>query len=383
MTTRLRESRTVRQWGIPRGVIVLVGLAAAVVAAGGVRATAWMIGPIFLALMIVIAVSPVQGWMRRRGLPGWSATLVLILGTYAVLIVMVLVLVVSVAQLATELPQYADQAQQLVGTATSALSRLGVGEEQLQAIAGSLDWGRIAGWVGSLLSGLAGTIANLVFLLALLLFLGVEAATAGARLGAIGRDRPDAAAALAGFAVRTRKYLVVTTVFGLIVAVLDTAALMIIGVPLAFTWGLLSFITNYIPNVGFVIGLIPPAVLGLLEGGPSMMIAVIVLYSVLNFVVQSLIQPRFVGDSVGLSATVTFLAVIFWTWLIGPLGAILAIPMTLLAKALLVDIDPSARWADALLRSRPGNSGETDVDGTASGRPDGATEGADAASVPR
>jgi len=145
----------------------------------------------------------------------------------------------------------------------------------------------------------------------------------------------------------------------------------------------LSFITNYIPNVGFVIGLIPPAVLGLLEGGPSMMIAVIVLYSVLNFVVQSLIQPRFVGDSVGLSATVTFLALIFWTWLIGPLGAILAIPMTLLAKALLVDIDPSARWADALLRSRPGDPGETDVDGTASGRPDGATQGADAASVPR
>jgi hypothetical protein len=72
---------------------------------------------------------------------------------------------------------------------------------------------------------------------------------------------------------------------------------------------------------------------------------------VLNFVLQSLIQPRFVGDAVGLSATVTFLALVFWAWLLGPLGAVLAIPVTLLAKAILVDVDPSANWAETLLRS--------------------------------
>jgi hypothetical protein len=68
-------------------------------------------------------------------------------------------------------------------------------------------------------------------------------------------------------------------------------------------------------------------------------------------VVQSIIQPRFIGDAVGLSVTVTFVALVFWAWLLGPLGAILAIPLTLLSKALLVDIDPKARWADALLRA--------------------------------
>jgi predicted PurR-regulated permease PerM len=81
------------------------------------------------------------------------------------------------------------------------------------------------------------------------------------------------------------------------------------------------------------------------------MLIVIVVYCVLNFVVQSIIQPRFIGDAVGLSVTVTFVALVFWTWLIGPLGAILAIPLTLLSKALLVDVDPQARWADALLRA--------------------------------
>jgi len=96
---------------------------------------------------------------------------------------------------------------------------------------------------------------------------------------------------------------------------------------------------------------VPPAILALLAGGPQLMVIVIIVYCAINFVVQSIIQPRFIGDAVGLSVTVTFLALVFWAWLIGPLGAILAIPLTLLAKAVLVDVDPHAGWADALLRA--------------------------------
>ena len=106
-------------------------------------------------------------------------------------------------------------------------------------------------------------------------------------------------------------------------------------------WGVLSFITNYIPNVGFIIGLVPPALLGLLTGGVPDMLLVIGVYCLLNLVIQSMIQPYFVGDSVGLGVTTTFLALIFWAWLLGPLGALLAIPLTLLVKALLVDADPT------------------------------------------
>jgi predicted PurR-regulated permease PerM len=116
-------------------------------------------------------------------------------------------------------------------------------------------------------------------------------------------------------------------------------------------WGILSFLTNFIPNVGFIIGLVPPALLALLTGGVEQMLIVIAVYCVLNFVIQTVIQPRFVGDSVGLAMTTTFVALVFWAWLLGPIGALLAIPMTLLMKALLVDVDPTARWANALAGS--------------------------------
>ena len=114
-----------------------------------------------------------------------------------------------------------------------------------------------------------------------------------------GPRKPQVVEALADFARGTRRYLAVSTVFGLIVAVLDTIALALLGVPLPLLWGLLAFITNYIPNIGFVIGLIPPAILALLEGGPGLMLAVIAVYCVLNVVIQSVIQPKVVGDTVG------------------------------------------------------------------------------------
>ncbi|GAY10035.1 hypothetical protein TOK_4391 [Pseudonocardia sp. N23] len=331
--------------------MVLLGAAAVVVVIAGVHAVAWLIGPAFMALVVVIAVSPVQGWLIRRGWPAWATSLVVVVLVYAILFGLALGVIVSVARLAAELPQYATSADELVTSLSSWLLQLGVGPEQLQQVAGSLNLGRLAGILGVLLSSVAGLASNFVFLLSLLLFLSIEAGGARDRLASIAVDRPRITEALGSFARGTRQYLVVTTVFGFVVAVLDSVALALLGIPLAVTWGLLAFVTNYIPNVGFIIGVVPPALLALLSGGPSRMLIVIAVYGVLNFVVQSIIQPRFIGDAVGLSVTVTFVALVFWAWLLGPLGAILAIPLTLLAKAVLVDVDPKAAWADALLRA--------------------------------
>jgi predicted PurR-regulated permease PerM len=138
-------------------------------------------------------------------------------------------------------------------------------------------------------------------------------------------------------------------VFGLLTAIVDTVALLALGVPLAVLWGLLAFITNYIPYVGFFIGIVPPAVLALLEGGWPRLLLVVIIYLVVNFVLCSLVQPRYIGDAVGLSLTVVFLSLGFWAWMLVPLGAVLAVPLTLLVKAVLVDAHPRLAWMSTLL----------------------------------
>lgn len=112
--------------------------------------------------------------------------------------------------------------------------------------------------------------------------------------------------------------------------------------PAPIVWAVLAFVTNFILDIGFVIGLIPPALFALVVGGRPLMVAVIVIYCAVNDVPQVLVQPKFVSDAVNLSLALTFFSVILWTLIIGPLGAVLAIP--LLMRALLLERDPSSRW---------------------------------------
>jgi AI-2 transport protein TqsA len=339
--------------GRPRWMVLLIGAATATIAIAGVRSIAWLVGPVLLALVVVIALTPVQRFLQRHGWPRWASTSVLLLLVCTVLLAFVALLVVSIAQFAALLPNYAGEAEALIASVVADLNDRGIVSGQLSDLVAQFDYSQLVGVATGVLARATDTASTLVLLLAALVFLSIESGGFGRRLALVAAERPHLPIALGLFARGTRSYLWVSTVFGGIVAVGDTVALMVIGIPLPVVWGLLSFITNYVPNIGFVLGLVPPAILALLDGGWTEFWVVVAVYALLNFVVQTLIQPRFVGDSVGLSMTVTFVALLFWGWVLGALGALLAIPLTLLLKALLVDVDPRGHWLDALLREEP------------------------------
>lgn len=334
---------------IPRGALILVVLAAGFVVAFGMRLVSGLVGPVFLALVLTIAASPIRDLLTRRGAPYWVGTIAAALTVYVGMLTLAVLIVVSVAELASLLPQYASSLDSLLDGIKSWFAGFNVKPEQISALTSSLDLGKVGQLLTNLLGDIASIVTNLLFVLAVVLFTFVDARRFTEYLGAISEERPAFVAAMSRFTAGTRRYLIVTTVFGAIVAALDTIFLWFVGVPGALLWGLLAFITNYIPNIGFLIGLIPPALLGLLAGGWGLFIAVVVVYSILNVVIQSLIQPKLVGDAVGLSATVTFLPLVVWALLLGGLEAVLAVPLTLLVKALLVDVDPRSRWVGGLL----------------------------------
>jgi predicted PurR-regulated permease PerM len=324
--------------------------------------------------VLVIGVHPLTGILRRRGVPMWLAVTITLLAVLALILGLAAALALSVARLATILPTYQDSFNQLVDDLRSGLASLGVGRDQIRAALDQISFSSIASLLGGLLAGLAGIFSNLLFLLFVVAFMALDAVGFSGRLSRARRQRADVVGALDTFVHGTRSYLLVSTVFGLIVAVIDTGFLWLVGVPLPLLWGLLAFITNYIPNVGFIVGVVPPALLALLEGGPELMIIVIVAYSVINFVIQSIIQPKFVSDAVNLSLTLTFLSLVFWAFVIGPLGAVLAIPLTLLAKALLLDVDPNTRWISGLLVGGPVPPEEADSVETPESEPDASTD---------
>lgn len=335
--------------GLPRALLILLGLGATTLVVAGMQAASGIIAPTMLGVILVVTVAPARGWIMRWGAPAWTAGIATILLVYAILAGMIIAMVVSGAQLAQILPQYTDQFNKLVSDVGDWLSSLGIQQSQLDAFKSSFDPTKLVGLLADVASSAFSILSLIAFVAVLVVFIGFDSGKFPSQLSAANDERPAVIGALVHFAKSTRTYMTVSAVFGLIVAVIDTIALYLLGVPGAVVWGVLAFVTNFIPNIGFVIGVIPPAIIGLLEGGPSLMIWVIVVYSVINFVIQSIIQPKFQGDALGLSTTLTFLSLVFWAWVLGPIGAILALPMTILVKSLLVDADPRSRWLSPML----------------------------------
>jgi predicted PurR-regulated permease PerM len=332
--------------------MLLLSSAAVVIVIGGVKMANHVVTPVLVALALTIVFYPLRRRLENH-MPRWVASVVLLFAAVGVLVAMALAILISIGQLAQLAGDYTSQVDDLSKDISSGLSSLGVGDEQSDTVGASIDPQRLIDLVTSLLASILEVLSNLFIIVTLIAFMAFDSAKVGRLAEVLRAHRPHMVSALASFCHGTRNYLGVSAVFGLIVAVIDTAILYWLGVPGAFVWGVLAFVTNFIPNIGFVIGIIPPSLVALLEGGPSLMLAVIVLYCLVNLVLQSFIQPRYVGESVGLTTTLTMVSLTFWTFVLGPTGALLAVPMSLLFRAILVEADPDSAWRMPLISGQP------------------------------
>jgi predicted PurR-regulated permease PerM len=146
-----------------------------------------------------------------------------------------------------------------------------------------------------------------------------------------------------------REYVRITTWINLLVGLVNTIFLFILGVDYALLWGLLSFLMGYIPNVGFWIALIPPFLLALLEFGVAKALIVLTGYVLINGGVQNFLQPRMMGSGLNLSPLVVILSLFFWGWVLGPMGALLAVPLTMIVKEVFLDAYDDTRGLSELM----------------------------------
>lgn len=348
--------------GLPKVTIVLLTLAAAWLGLSFLHELSSVIAPLFFALNLLITAYPIHTWLVKHKCPRWisatSAGTVVVIVLAAGMAGMVWSVAAMINQLQSYIPQMEKTYTQLLNWST----QLGYSQEVITEKLKKIDPQQVMSVVTSLASDTTSVVTMIVVILTGMIFMVMDTPQMHDRLRLAGKRKPDVVIALESFASGIRKYWLVTTVFGLIVALFDWAALLIIGVPLAGVWALFSFLTNYIPNIGFIIGVIPPALLALFGDGWVAALAVIIAYSVLNFVIQSIIQPKFAGDAVGLTPTMSFVSLLLWGWVFGALGTLIALPCSLLVKATLIDHDPGARWANALISSRPTEGLENNPD---------------------
>ncbi|WP_104089714.1 AI-2E family transporter [Arthrobacter sp. GMC3] len=332
------------------GTKVLISLAAAVIVLFGLSRISSIVGPVFLALILTICVYPLKQKMLARGVPAVVATLVTILTVFAMIGALIAALWVSAVQFTRLIPQFGPQIAQLRDDLRVFLhDDLGIGDDQIRSVLASVDLRVLLDTAYGLLGSALNVGSGTIFLLLLVLFMSIDGAYYPTILAVVKQKRAPVVEALSNFAKLSRSFMIMTTIFGAIVALLNLTLLLVVGVPGAGLWAMLAFVCGFIPFIGFWISLVPAAIMALLAGGLPAFIAVVAFYGVINSLIQSIIQPKFVAGSVNLNMTLTFLSVIFWSALLGPLGALMAVPLSLFARAILVDAHPESAWLKPLL----------------------------------
>lgn len=339
--------------GLPRYLAIALALAATWIIIQAMQGLGSIVAPALLALNLVIVAHPIKSSLTKLKVPEPIGAVLAGLLVLALLVAFFWAIGWAIASLVTELPQYQTQFNELYTSSLEQLSKLGLDEGKLAQQLQNVSPSSILGYASTIATSVQSMLSLLAVIVMVVFFLTMDMIGFSRRMQILAVPHPRLAAAMASFASGVRNYWIVSTVFGIICAALDYVALKALSVPLAEVWAVLAFVTNYLPNVGFVVGLIPAALMGALDEGWGTAGLVVVAYCVINFVIQSMIQPKFAGDAVGITPTVSFLSLLFWAWTLGALGALIALPTTLLFKALFIDADPRSRWANALIASNP------------------------------
>ena len=342
-----------KRWALPRTLLILLSVIAVIAVLILINQVASFAAPVFLGVNLVIAVMPLQQWLLRIGAPKLVAALASLLTVYAFLIALIWSIYWSVQSLITELPGYSNEFNALYRDTLAWLETLGISQDEaLQQLQNAFSPGAIASAVGALASDAGVVLAFFATLFVVVFFIAWDSVLLPERMQRIAVTNPGLVRGINRFAGGVQRYWVVTTLFGLIVSLLDMVALTALGVPLALVWAVFAFVTNYIPNIGFVIGVIPPTLMALLANGPVNALLTAILFSVINFVMQSLVQPKVAGDAVGVTPATSFLSLLVWAFALGPVGALMALPATLAVKTLLVDPDPRLGWISKLISNK-------------------------------
>jgi len=337
------------------GVQFFFALAMVVIVVFGLRMAAPILLPFFLALFLAVLSLPIMIWLKRCRVPGLLAITLTVLVDVAVFGIVVLLASQSVSELQAQLPRYVARMQNLASAGMLWLEERGIpagGYMPSEILNPSAIMDLVGGTVGRALAFVTNTF--LVFLI--MVFILGEAAVFPKKLRSIwGPDRGHTLR-LTRIVREVQEYLFIKTVISLATGILLGLWAWFMELDFPVLLGLVAFVLNYVPTIGSVIAAIPAVLLAVVLHGMGHALIVGMGYLAVNTAFGNLIEPSMMGRRLGLSTLVVILSLIFWGWLWGPVGALLAVPLTMVVKIMLENT-PDLRWVAVLLDSAPSGSG--------------------------
>jgi len=326
---------------------MMIMAAAFVVLIAGMQAAASLLVPFLLAAFVAIICLPLLHWLTVK-LHVSSALSVLLITLLIVFVSLSVGAFVgsSVADFSHNLPSYQQRLQLLTAHAVHWLGGMGIVMSS-QTVLDALDPSAAMGMAGKVLSGLGNALANTFLIVLTVIFLLMEASALPHKWAAMGEQAPSVQQ-FEAFVKSVSSYFAIKTWVSLATGVFIAIWLAVLGVDYPLLWGVVAFIFNFVPNIGSMIAAVPAILLALVQLGSTDALLAGLGYVIANVVMGNIVEPKFMGKGVGLSTLVVFLSLVFWGWILGPVGMLLSVPLTMIIK-LGLESRPDTQWMAIIL----------------------------------
>jgi predicted PurR-regulated permease PerM len=329
------------------GTHLLVGGAALVIITWGAYQARSVLVSLLVSIFFAILGTPPLLWLQRRRVPTLLAVLLVISSMVLVLLLAAGIVGASLASFSAQLPDYQERLGAQVTALQAWLSAQGVrGLEK--ALVGVFNPGALMGWTATLLTELGSALSNIVLVLLTIAFILLEVDTLPQKLSTVLGNPRQGFPQVTAFVGEIVHYVLIKTGISLLTGALVGTWLAILGVDFAVLWGFIAFLLNYVPSVGSTVAAIPAVLLALVQLGPGRAALAAGGYMAVNFILDNVIETRLMGRRLHLSTLVVFLSLILWGGLLGPVGMVLCIPLTMTLK-FACEQGEGTRWIAALL----------------------------------
>lgn len=326
---------------------IMLGLAAFVVVIAGMRAAQEMIVPFLLAVFIAVIGAPPFIWLQRHKVPSPVALMAVVLAIVIVGVAVAALVGASLDGFSQALPSYQERLTDKVALLVSWLQGLGMDVSE-QTFLNYLDPGSAMRLVAGMLKGLGSVLTNAFLIMLTVIFILMEVSTFSAKLRYAQGSPATSLTYFHTMLDNVKRYMGIKTLTSALTGVLISVGLALVGVDFAVLWGFFAFLLNFIPNIGSFIAAVPAVLIAMLQLGTGGTLFVVALYLVVNIGVGSLFEPRLMGSRLGLSPLVIFISLVFWGWVLGPVGMFLSVPLTIAVQIVLASSE-SSRWLAILL----------------------------------
>jgi predicted PurR-regulated permease PerM len=332
---------------------LMLTLASTIIVIAGMRQASQIIVPFLLALFLAIICGPIFFWLKRRGLPPVAAVGVVILAILGGELLLAAFVGTSIDTFISNVPVYQQRLKDETSLLLTLLNNYGI-EIPRQRFMEFVDPGAVMRLSANMLTGFGGMLTNMFLILITIIFMLLEAASFPAKLRVALKeeDAEKSYGYLERVADGVKRYLAMKTLVSLGTGAVVATWVWALGVDFPILWGLLAFLLNYVPNIGSIIAALPAVMMAFIQFGGLRALVVAAGYVVVNVLFGNVIEPRVMGRGLGISTLVVFVSLVFWGWVLGPVGMLLSVPLTMTVKIAL-ESSPDTHWIAILLGEQP------------------------------